>query len=224
MNPQESLPTVSGPGRSIGVRQAIRFIALAIVTAVLVMLTGYLGGSLNRPAPMPVLDTLGGDFRLPSTLGHELDLRDLRGRPVLLNFGFTSCPDVCPTVLARLRAVMGDLEALEIDAQPLFVTVDPERDDLETLGSYVRYFHEDLIGLRGDSQALEAVADQYRVFVERQSADAEGRYTVAHNAHIYLIDAQGRVRATYGESTPVSVIVDGVRSLGHARWASGSIR
>lgn len=188
---------------------------LAAVTLALALLTGQLALGGREP-PLPVLDTLGGPFTLPSTRGGALSLDDLRGRVVLLNFGYTDCPEVCPTVLARLRAVLLDLDALGIPAQPLFVTLDPERDELPALSSYLAHFHPSLIGLRGSPEQTEEIAERYRVYYRRAPAD-DGSYVLDHSVHIYLIDPAGRVRATFGADVPVARMVATVRRLKSGR-------
>jgi len=190
-----------------------RWLLLAAVTILLTVLTVRLVASMTAPAPLPVLDTLGGDFRLGATRGGELSLAELRGDLVLLNFGYTGCPDVCPTVLARMRAVLLDLEALDIEVRLLFVTLDPERDELESLDRYLGHFHPGLVGLRGTVEQTAAVAGLYRVFYERQGLDSRLDYGLAHSVEIYLIDGAGRVRATFGANAPIASMVETVRRL-----------
>lgn len=197
-----------------------RSFALLVVTLGLALLTLRLASSMAAPAPLPVLDTLGGEFRLSSTRGGELSSADLTGRIVLLNFGYTACPEVCPTVLARLRAVLLDLEAVGITVQPLFVTLDPGRDDLARLSRYVAHFHPNLVGLRGTPEQTAAAAAHYRVFYQRDETDPGGEYALMHSVHIYLIDGAGRVRATFGGSVPVPEMVATVRRLAAGEQAS----
>lgn len=202
----ERIAQRSGPRR---LRRALLGIAtLLLATATVVLATVAL-----RPQPLPVLDTLGGDFTLSSTLGHDVSLADYRGRLVLLNFGFAQCPDVCPAVLARMRALLLDLEALGIEPQPLFVTIDPERDTVDALARYVAHFHPALVGLTGSPAVLDEVAEQYRVYVEREAMASQAEYGFAHSTHIYLIDTRGRVRAMFGASHTLERMVDEVRSL-----------
>lgn len=191
----------------------LRRLALLMATALLALATARMAGLWLSPPPLPVLDTLGGDFRLQSTRGDELSLESLRGRLVLLNFGYTACPDVCPTVLARLRALLLDLEALGIEPQPLFVTLDPERDDLDTLTRYVTHFHSELVGLRGTQSETAAAAGLYQVFYEREPGQTTADYQLSHSVHIYLIDTAGRVRATFGGDVPLPDMVAAVRRL-----------
>jgi protein SCO1/2 len=194
-----------------------RWLVLAVITALLAMLTTRLVSSMGEAPPLPVLDTLGGDFRLASTRGGELSLGELRGELVLLNFGYTSCPEVCPTVLARMRALLLDLTSLGIEVRPLFVTLDPQRDNLDALGRYLGHFHPELVGLRGSAQQTTAVARGYRVFHERHALASGLDYGFDHSVHIYLIDQLGRVRATFGSNVPIADMVTTVRRLATAR-------
>jgi protein SCO1/2 len=157
----------------------------------------------SQTAPLPVLYTLGGDFTLPSTLNRTVTLAELRGHPVLLNFGYTSCPDVCPTVLARMRDV---LQATP-DIQPVFVTLDPQRDTLERLAPYLAFFDARIIGLTGTDDQVAALAGRYHVYAERVALDSALDYAIAHSGQIYLLDGAGRVRATFGESVTVPAMV-----------------
>lgn len=174
---------------------------------------------LPPPPPansLPVVAALGGDFRLPSTRGGELALADLRGKVVLLNFGFTQCPDVCPMVLTRLGNVLRELEKQGIDmarVQPLFVTFDPERDSLAHLGEYLAYFHPSLVGLRGDDAQTRDVARQYKVVYVAQDAGSEAGYVFQHSDFIYVIDTWGRVRLLVGGKDPDVALVEAVKRL-----------
>lgn len=162
---------------------------------------------------LPTLDTLGGDFSLPSTLGRSVSLSEFQGKPVLLNFGFTSCPDVCPTVLAKMRRVLYLLGEKGSAVQPLFITVDPERDSLDTLNTYLSYFHPALIGLRGDTQQLAKVTGLYSVFSQKQSNELGETYGFIHNDHIYLIDQYGKVRQMYSGKIAPAVIAEDIKTL-----------
>lgn len=175
-----------------------------------------IGSSLlheNTQKPLPVLEGLGGDFTLPGTEGRDVSLSRFRGKVVLLNFGFTSCPDVCPTVLAKMRKVLELLPDAANDLQPLFVTIDPERDSLEHLHHYLSYFHPSIIGLRGNSQQLQQVASLYKVLYQKEDINSALEYGFLHNDHIYLIDQQGKVRAMYSGSATPQAIADQIASL-----------
>lgn len=189
---------------------------LLLATLLLAGITTLLLVQRSTP-PLPVLDDMGGDFSLPSTLGRAVSLSDYRGELVLLNFGFTSCPDVCPTVLAKVRALLLDLEVLDIQVHPLFVTLDPERDSVPLLTRYLEHFHPALVGMTGTPEQIAAVAARYRVQYEREPLDSEIGYGIAHSSHVYLIDSSGRVRAMFGASDPLAQMVEDTRRLAAER-------
>ena len=182
-----------------------------------VLLVGFAVYNINRTTvaemPLPVLYTLGGDFRLESTRGGALSLSDLEGELVLLNFGFTGCPDVCPTALARMRDVLGLLGDRRLLVKPLFVTLDPEVDTLDRIGPYVGFFDSAFIGLTGTPEQVARAAEVFKVYYERVPIASTAGYTINHSSHIYLIDSEGRVRATFGEGIPVAEIANAVRRL-----------
>lgn len=135
----------------------------------------------------------GGDFRLQSADG-PLGLADLRGQVVMLYFGYTFCPDICPTSLALLSRALEQLTPGELSqVQPLFVSVDPERDSLERLAAYGAYFHPRIRGLTGSPEALAATAKLYGAAFRRVESDSEAGYLVDHSAQTYIIDRQGRL-------------------------------
>jgi len=134
----------------------------------------------------------GKALELADTSGRERHLADFRGKAVVLFFGFTHCPDVCPTTLADLAGVMKALGPDADRVQVLFITVDPERDTPEALSQYVHAFDPRFIGLRGDPAATQRVAKDFKIYFERRKQGST--YTVDHSAQSYVIDAQGRLR------------------------------
>lgn len=141
-------------------------------------------------------DITGADYgktlELTDQTGRPRRLEDWRGKVVVLFFGFTHCPDVCPTTLADLSQVMKQLGPDAERVQVLFVTVDPERDTPEVLGKYVGAFDPRFLGLYGDAAATQRAAREFKVFFEkRKSADG---YSVDHSGQTYVIDPQGRLR------------------------------
>lgn len=163
--------------------------------------------------PLPVLYTLGGDFELQSTAGGRLSLSQLEGEVVLLNFGYTGCPDVCPTALARMRDLLSLLGAEKQGVRPLFVTLDPEVDTLDRIGPYVRFFDPAFIGLTGKQDEIARAAASFKVYYERTPLESSAGYAISHSSHIYLIDAVGQVRATFGEGVAVPAMAATVSRL-----------
>ena len=134
----------------------------------------------------------GKALELPDTSGRVRHLEDFRGKAVVLFFGFTHCPDVCPTTLADLAGVMKTLGPDADRVQVLFVTVDPERDTPEDLAKYVAAFDPKFIALRGDLAATQRAAKEFKIYFEkRKQGDT---YTIDHSAQTYVLDPQGRLR------------------------------
>jgi protein SCO1/2 len=141
-------------------------------------------------------DITGADYgkvlELTDQNGKLRHLEDFRGKAVVVFFGFTHCPDVCPTTLAETAAVLKKLGADADRVQVLFITVDPERDTAETLAKYVTAFDPRFLGLRGDAEATQRAAKEFKVFYEkRKTGDS---YSMDHSAQSYVIDPQGRLR------------------------------
>jgi protein SCO1/2 len=184
----------------------------------IVILAAVVGWQLRHPPapPLPVLASLGGDFELPSTLGETVALARFRGEIVLLNFGFTSCPDVCPAALARMQGVVASLVREVPAVRPIFVTLDPERDTIEHMKSYLGYFGESFVGMAGTAEQTARVAAVFKVYYEKESSPSAIDYTIAHSSHIYLLDTQGRVRAAFGGSDTVAQMIETVQQLQRA--------
>lgn len=135
----------------------------------------------------------GRVLELQDVAGRTRRLEDFRGKAVVLFFGFTQCPDVCPTTLAEIAAAIEQLEPKDAErVQVLFVTVDPERDTPELLRHYVSAFDERIVGLRGDLAATRKVAQEFKIYFEKRK-QGDG-YTVDHSAQSYVLDPQGRLR------------------------------
>jgi protein SCO1/2 len=189
--------------------------ALAAVVAGLLF---FLSGCGSEPELYgAVFDppTQASDIRLTDQHGREFDLRDERGKVVLVYFGFTNCPDVCPITLGTLKAALNQLdEAERKKAVIAMVTVDPERDTAEALAEYLAAFDPGFLGLSGSPEALGAVYDAYGVTVERQELpDSAMDYTIDHNASLVVIDADGKLRETILHGTPADLIAQDIAAL-----------
>jgi protein SCO1 len=153
----------------------------------------------------------GKTLALPDTSGQVRRLAEFRGKAVVLFFGFTHCPDVCPTTLADLAGVMKALGPDADRVQVLFVTVDPERDTPQDLDRYVHAFDPRFIGLRGDPAATGRVAKEFKIYYEkRRQGDT---YTVDHSAQSYVIDPQGRLRLLVRQDRLAADLPDDLRTL-----------
>jgi protein SCO1/2 len=162
-------------------------------------------GCVPSPTAFKNTDVTGADcckdFRLTDHQGKLRTLADFRGKVVVMFFGYTQCPDVCPTTMMEMTAVLQQLGADAQRVQMLFVSVDPERDTRELLSHYVPAFNPSFLGLYGDLETTARTAKEFRVFYQKQPGSAPGSYTVDHTAGSYVFDPQGKVRlfARYGD-------------------------
>jgi protein SCO1/2 len=196
-----------------------RILPLAIVvvlTSILAWLLWFwepdLGSGPQHQALELAAPPTGGDFRLESQ-GGTLDLETLRGKVVLIYFGYTWCPDICPTNLAFIANALKSLTPEELDqVRVLFVSVDPERDDPARLAEYTAYFHPSILGVTGTPEQLAAAARLYGAAYRRteQSGSAMG-YLVDHSAYTYVVDPEGRLVATLDHATPSDAIAAAIR-------------
>jgi protein SCO1/2 len=144
------------------------------------------------------VDVTGADFGRELTLtdhtGKTRTLADFKGKVVVVFFGFTQCPDVCPTTLVEMKAVKEKLAKDGERVQVLFVTVDPERDSPELLAKYVPAFDPSFIGLYGDAEATARTAKEFKVFYKKVPGSSPTSYSVDHTAALYIYDPSGRLR------------------------------
>jgi len=155
----------------------------------------------------------GRDFKLTDHNGLPRTLSDFKGKVVTIFFGYTQCPDVCPTNLSSMAAAMQALGPDADKVQVLFVTVDPERDTAELLKNYVPAFNPNFLGLYGDAAQTAEVAKEFKV-IYRKSGDTSGpNYTVDHSAGTYVFDPQGRLRLYIKHGTAVEDIVADLKAL-----------
>jgi protein SCO1 len=152
------------------------------------------------------------DFTLPGTAGRDVSPRDFRGKLVVLGFGFTHCPEVCPVTLATLAAARKQLGAEADQVQVLWITVDPERDDAQRLGAYVTAFDPGFIGATGSEVQLAAVRKDYGIAASRVPQAGQPD-SFSHSAFTYLIDRQGRLRALMPYGHPAADFVHDLRIL-----------
>ena len=156
-------------------------------------------------------EPVGGPFRLIDHTGRPRSDADFHGKLVLLYFGFTYCPDVCPTDLASIGVLVDKLGQAGESVQPLFVTLDPERDTAGRLASYVTFFHPRMIGLTGDEASIASAASAYKVYYAK--VPTEHSYTVDHSGYIYLLDRAGRYLGFFPPGTPPDQMADAIRPL-----------
>ena len=156
--------------------------------------------------------TFGRDFALTDPAGQPRTLADYRGKAVAVFFGYTQCPDVCPTTLAALAEATRSLGADADKVQVVFITVDPDRDTAALLAQYVPAFDPRFVGLRGDAAATERVAREFKVIYQKVPGTTPDRYTMDHSAGIFLFDRAGRLRV-YESSADPAVLAHDLRTL-----------
>ncbi len=142
------------------------------------------------------------DFTLTSHMGQPVSLSDFRGQLVLLYFGYTACPDVCPATLAELHKARLALGQRADEVQVLMITVDPERDTEAILGDYLAHFDPTFIGLTGSPDQIAKVATYYGIFYQRRESDSVLGYLVDHTASVTVVDKKGYVKLVFPFGTP----------------------
>jgi protein SCO1/2 len=163
-------------------------------------------------------EPVGGPFALIDHTGKPRTDADFRGRLLLVYFGFTYCPDICPADLQNVGLALDKLGPTAEAVQPLFITVDPERDTPAHLAEYVTMFHPRLIALTGDAASIRKAADAYKVYYAKVMNEAGTDYTVDHTAFIYLMGADGRYLGFFPPSTEADRIAETIgRQLAAAR-------
>jgi protein SCO1 len=164
---------------------AIRIVATLVAVAV----AGLAAFMLTGPSERPRAALIGGAFALEDGAGKTISDQTLKGRPFLVYFGYTHCPDVCPTELARISDILGKMGDKSIPA--LFITVDPERDTPKLMQDYVSSFNPAVIGLSGSPRAVQATEKTFRVYARKGQPQPDGDYSMDHSSIVYLMDKNG---------------------------------
>ncbi len=164
------------------------------------------GSPYDPPRPAPELS-------LQNVSGDEFELSRYDGDIVLVYFGYTYCPDICPTTLADVKLIFEELGEAGDDLHLIMVTVDPERDTEEVLRTYLDRFHPNFIGLRDEGETLEDVMAAYAVFAQKEPSEDPARYLVSHTARLFLIDQSGMLRTNYPFGTPREEILSDIELL-----------
>ncbi|MGQ4275134.1 SCO family protein [Terrihabitans sp. B22-R8] len=183
-------------------------LGLILFAVGLVVLGGVAMWMLPGRAPSGIVSgpaLVGGPFRMVDEDGAAITDADLKGQPFLVFFGFTHCPDICPTTLFEMSEVFNALGEDAQKASALFVTVDPERDTPEVLNRYLSSFNERIRGLTGDQAAVDSIVKAYRAYAKKAPLD-DGSYTMDHTAVVYLMDKNGAfVRPVNMQRTPLEI-------------------
>lgn len=192
------------------------FIRVAIIAAVLAIIAA--GAALwtffNAPTPRVTSSgtaSVGGPFTLVDQQGRTVADDAFRGRWMLVFFGFTHCPDVCPTALSDMSATLTELGAAADKVQPIFITVDPERDTVEAMSQYVANFDPRIVALTGTPEQIAQAAKAYRVYYKKVPQGDD--YTMDHTGILYLMDPQGRFMTHFTPNTPPADMAARIRKL-----------
>lgn len=148
----------------------------------------------SNPAPRITTSgtaAIGGPFRLVASDGAEVTDETYHGKWILIYFGYTFCPDACPTALANISVALEKLGAQAGQLQPLFITVDPQRDTRDVMAAYLKAFDPRIVGLTGTPAQIDAVVKEYRIYAAPQKSDGDSNYPVAHSAYLFLMDPHG---------------------------------
>ena len=185
---------------------------------VLMLILGLAGCNERAPSPFNNVDITGGEFGrslvgLKDHHGQPKTLVDYQGKVVLIFFGYTFCPDICPTTLARFAEVMKQLGSEADRVQVLFVTLDPERDTQDKLAAYVTWFYPAFIGLYGDLAATETAAREFKVYYTKSKGSEGMGYAIDHSTGGYVLDPKGRLRLYVKDSAPVDAIASDLKRL-----------
>ena len=203
-------PPPASARRATGRRVRLGFLLALVLGTALPCSAGqgaFRGGAIEPPAPAP-------DFTLRTAAGKPFRLSQQRGKVVVLYFGYTLCPDVCPTTLAQLADVKTQLGEAAAGLRVALVTVDPERDTPKRLRTYTTAFDPSFLGLTGSTEALGKVWKAYGVFSEKKRvAGSPLGYLVDHSATTYIVDAEGQLRLTLPFGTPTDTLFHDLRLL-----------
>lgn len=176
----------------------IAFIALIAIVVVIGAVVGRSQMTSDQP---PV--RIGGPFTLTDNAGKRVTEKDFAGKYMLIYFGYTFCPDVCPTSLSIIGDALGQLDAGELDkVVPIFITVDPERDTVEAMAAYVPNFHDKMVGLTGSVAEVKAVVKAYKAYFAKTGDEGDGNYTVDHSSRTYLMGPDGAYVTSFVHATP----------------------
>lgn len=185
---------------------------------VLSLFLGLAGCSERTPSTFSNVDITGAEFGrtlagLRDHHGQPRTLADFQGKAVVVFFGYTFCPDICPTTLARFAEVMQQLGGDADRVQVIFVTLDPERDTQEKLATYVTWFYPSFIGLYGDMAATVAAAKEFKVYFARSKGSEGMGYAIDHSAGAYVLDPAGRIRLYVKDGASVEAVVSDLKQL-----------
>lgn len=192
----------------------MRFLRIACLSATVLL------AACGKPLQFNATDLTGTEIGsasltqiLKDQTGKPRKLSDFQGKVVVIFFGYTQCPDVCPTVLTKMRDVMTQLGSDAEKVQVVFVTIDPERDTQELLSQYVPAFHPSFVGMYGDATATAAIAKDFKIFYQKHPGTTPGNYTMDHSSGSYVIDAKGKLRLYLKHEDTAPMIAQDIKRL-----------
>lgn len=191
--------------------------ALGLVAGAVILVIGFLlfnqttlhGTQIDPPKEM-------ADFTLTSDSG-PVRLSSLRGKLVVMYFGYTFCPDICPATLSKINQALGRIGAEAGEVVVVMVTVDPERDTAEKLGTYVRRFNPNFLGLTGSPEEIAAVAREFGIFYEKTEVSTSAGYLVDHTASVLILDREGRIALIWPYGLETADMASDLRTLAKRR-------
>ncbi len=193
---------------------------LSIIALLLILLTWVLlfwnpvaDKTVNHQALDLVATPIGGDFSI-ETKDKDLSLKDLRGKVVVLYFGYTLCPDICPTSLAILTQALNEMTEKELSGlQSIFISVDPDRDNLTRLNQYTKYFHPNIMGGTAEKDIIDKIVALYGAAYQKVENNSAAGYLVDHSSYTYIIDKKGKLKHSLAHGTPPAEVLNVVREL-----------
>lgn len=165
----------------------------------------------SRPVPMAGASQVGGDFALVDHTGKAVTNENFAGQYKLIYFGFTYCPAICPTELQKITLVMNELGEQAENIQPIFITVDPERDTVEVMKGYVELFHPKLVGLTGGREQIDEALKNYRVYAAKVEEPELNDYTMDHSSFIYLMSPDDQLLTMYRIEDSAAFITEDIQ-------------
>ncbi len=190
---------------------------IAVLTFTLIWVSFFWAPATDQSVKHETLDLratpTGGDFTV-EILNKDLSLQDLRGKVVVLYFGYTQCPDICPTSLALLTQALSQMSEKELsETQSIFVSVDPNRDNTARLDEYTKYFHKNILGATAEQSEIDKITKLYGASYRIVESDSAMGYIVDHSSYTYVIDKQGKLRHTLSHGTSPDKILEAIRGL-----------
>jgi protein SCO1/2 len=186
-----------------------------LVSKTLLLLTLLCGSIVNAASVERGTNSagFGGPFTLTASDGSTKTDESFRGRWMLIYFGYTHCPNICPMTLSAISRALDTLGSRGANVQPVYITIDPERDTPEQMGEYTRAFDPRIVGLTGTPQAIALVAKEYRVFYQKLPGRTRDDYSMMHSSYIYVMDPNGQYVTLITQSEDAAAIAERMREV-----------